>query len=160
MPPTDEPAVFATSLRQLLERVADETAQIPEGRLDDRVLSSGNTPVVLVSHVVGAARGWALGVGCGLDVHRDLVAEFETRGATVEELRTSLLTLASEVDTALAAINPTILGEVVVPQQSLMGVPPPEAVSRRGAIVRATSHASTHLGELMMIKDLMVERRA
>ncbi len=160
MPPVDERAVLAARLRILLDRFAAQIDEFPPGTLDARVLGGGNSANTIVAHVVGAVRAWVLGIGCGRDATRDRAAEFASHGVAAPVLTAGLRALAAEIDGALATLAPARLDEVVVPAQSLAGLAPAVEIARRAAIVSALAHAAEHLGELMLIKDLLLERRA
>ena len=158
MPDVDERAVLAARLRIILERFAEQIAEFPPGRLEERAILTGNGANVIVAHVLGSVRGWVLGIGCGVDITRDRVSEFAASGATAEALIADIRTLADEAQAALLALPPGRLDEVVTPPQSLFGLTPAEPISRRAAIISSVAHASEHLGELMLTKDLLLAR--
>ena len=157
MPEVDEREVMAARLRIILDRFAEQVAEFPAHRLEERAIPTGNGATVIVSHVLGSARGWVLGIGCGVDVTRDRVEEFAASGAT-EILIDDIRAFAADAEAALLALPPGRLDEVVMPPQSLFGLVPTEPTSRRAAVVSSIAHLSEHLGELMLTKDLLLAR--
>lgn len=158
MPEVDEREVMAARLRIILDRFAEQVAEFPAHRLEERAIPTGNGATVIVSHVLGSARGWVLGIGCGVDVTRDRVEEFAASGATAETLIGDIRAFTDEAEAALLALPPGRLDEVVMPPQSLFGLVPTEPTSRRAAVVSSIAHLSEHLGELMLTKDLLLAR--
>ncbi|MPZ98362.1 MAG: DUF664 domain-containing protein [Dehalococcoidia bacterium] len=151
----DEREAYASRLRLVLERLAATLEEVPATRLDESPLPEGtNSPAMIAAHVLGAVRGWALGMGAGVDVERDRAAEFATRGESAEALAARLRALADEVDRTLEDLGPDRLGEVVTPPQALFGALEARPIARREALVSAVQHASEHLGELQLIRDL------
>jgi len=157
-PPTLERDVFATRLRVVLERLAETVEAIPAAHIDERVLAAGNTPAIIVAHVLGSARAAVLGIGCGRDVERHRPDEFAAAGGTPDALGSVLRTFIEAAEQALAATPDGFLDQVVTPPQAWLGLVPQQPMARRAAILNSIAHASEHLGELMFIKDTFAER--
>ncbi len=162
MPPADPPVherdVFATRLRAVFERLAENVEAIPTAELDTRVLADGNTPAVLVAHVLGSARASVLGIGCGIEVERNRADEFAAEGGTPAGLGAALRAFLQEAERALAGTPDGYLDQVVTPPQAWLGLVPQQPMARRAAILSSIAHASEHLGELMFIKDTLAAR--
>lgn len=158
-PPVHERDVFAHRIRLVFERLAENVEAIPAGEVDTRVLADGNTPAVIVAHVLGAARASILGIGCGVEVQRDRVEEFATTGGTPADLGASLRAFVDEADHALAATPDGFFDQVTTPPQAWLGLVPQQPMARRAAILSSIAHASEHLGELMFIKGTLASRR-
>jgi hypothetical protein len=150
----DERTTLARRARAVLERLAATLEEIPEDRIDVAPFEGASSPAQIAAHVRGAARGWILGIGCGLDVPRDRVAEFATAGVPRGELAAGIRSLADEVDEALGGLSAAALGQSTTPPQALLGLMPAQEVVRRDAILMAIAHAAEHLGELQITRDL------
>jgi len=158
-PPVAERDVFAHRLRAVFERLAEHVEAIPPSEVDTKVLADGNTPAVIVAHVLGSARGAVLGIGCGVEVERDRVQEFATSGGAPERLGASLRAFVDEAERALAATPDGFFDEVTTPPQAWLGLASQQPMARRAALLSAVAHASEHLGELMFIKDTLAARQ-
>lgn len=159
-PPVHERDVFAHRIRLVFDRLAENVEAFPPSEVDVRVLADGNTAAVLTAHVLGSARASILGIGCGMDVERDRVEEFQASGGSPESLGGAFRDFADEAERALAATPQGYLDEVVTPPQAWLGLVPQQPMVRRAAILSAIAHASEHLGELMFIKDTLAARRS
>jgi hypothetical protein len=158
MPAPSEAAVYATLLRQGLEAIANTIDEMPQDQLDVHLIETASSPAQLANHVVGAVRGYALGVGCALDVERDRAAEFAAKDIPAAELSAALRQLADDVDTALANVDPAVFEEMTTPEQSLFGAQPTREVNRREALVSSIRHAGEHLGHLQLTRDILAAR--
>ncbi len=156
--PTDEPSVYGALLRSALEAIAQTVDEMSEADLDTHLIETASSATQLANHVVGAVRGYALGVGCALDVERDRAAEFGARGVPASELSSALRLLADDIDAAMAAVDPAVFNEVTVPEQSLFGAAPTRELSRREALVSSIRHAGEHLGHLQLTRDILDAR--
>lgn len=156
--PASETEVYATVLRGSLTAIAQTIDEMPATQLDTHLHDGASSPAELAGHVVGAIRGYALGVGCGLDVERDRAAEFATAGVPSGELSAALRSLADDIDAAMASVDPAVFNELTVPEQSLFGAAPTREVSRRDALVGAIRHAGEHLGHLQLTRDVLAQQ--
>jgi len=104
-------------------------------------VEGSNSAYVIATHILGNARAWVLGIACGQPLRRDRPAEFSSQG-TYE---------------ALAALDPSRLDERLVPSQELWGEGfEPTKISRREALAHVLEHASMHLGQIHITRDLVV----
>ena len=152
-----ERAIYAAVLRGTLEQIARAVESFPAGSLDAHPHKGASSSAELAAHVVGAVRGYAVGIGCGRDVSRDRTAEFATSEVSAASLAADLRALADELDEALAAIDSAFLDERIVPEQSLFGAAPAREVSRRETIVSSIRHAGEHLGHLELTRDMLAD---
>jgi hypothetical protein len=159
-PPVAERDVFAQRLRMVVDRLAETVEAIPAQHVDERVLSDGNTPAIITTHVCASARAAVLGIGCGQQVERNRVDEFTAAGGTPESLGAAFRALADETERALLATRDGQFDEVTTPPQAWLGLVPQQPMARRAAVLSAIAHASEHLGELMFIKDTFAVRDA
>ncbi|MDA0350853.1 MAG: DinB family protein [Chloroflexi bacterium] len=158
MTSASEPAVYATLLRGALESIARTIDEMSESDLDTHLIENASSAAQLGRHVVGAVRGYALGVGCGLEVERDRAHEFAAKGVPASELSSALRALADDIDAAMATVDPAVFDETTVPEQSVFGALPTREVSRREALVSSIRHAGEHLGHLQLTRDILDSR--
>ncbi|MDA1003434.1 MAG: DinB family protein [Chloroflexi bacterium] len=156
----DEQLVYAERIGSVLERLADTLDAIPPGAADARVVAVGSTPAIIAAHTHGAVQASVLGVACGQSVPRDRAQEFATAGADLAPLAAALRELATRVRDGLAALAPGALDERTTPPQHLMGAAPTRELARREALASVLPHAGEHLGELQLIRDILVEQAA
>jgi hypothetical protein len=121
-------------------------------------LPGANSGYVIAIHVLGNARAWVLGIVCGQNLRRDRPAEFASSG-TYEALRKESGVLSGEIDSALAALDPQRLSERLVPSQELWGEGEPHEISVREALAQVLEHASMHLGQIQVTRDLVTSGR-
>jgi len=155
---SDERTVYAGLLRGALEAIAQTVDEMSEGDLDIHLIETASSAAQLANHVVGAVRGYALGVGCGLDVERDRAAEFAAQGVPASELSAALRALADDIDAGMSSVDPAVFNEITVPEQSVFGAAPTREVSRREALVSSIRHAGEHLGHLQLTRDILDSR--
>ncbi len=153
----DERQNFVARYTGLLERFAEVIESIPDDRVDTRVIETGSTPAMIVSHMVGSVSGSVLGIACGKDVYRNREEEFQAAGMTAAELGAKIRELSSDITETLGNAAAPPLDEVVTPPQSLLGLQPPREMARREPVAHALAHAGEHLGELLLIRDLMAK---
>ncbi len=150
----DERAVYADLLAWLLDRIATVVEATPPALLD-RAPYEGTTAVgALAAHVHGASVAWALGIGAGQDVSRDRIAEFASAGAPAAALAAGLRDVAARIESALAALDPSRLDEIVTPTKALFGEGEPHAMPRRRGFASAIRDCAIHLGHLEITADL------
>ena len=156
-------AEIETYSKHIRKQIADIQAALnglSEEQLNRRPEVTGaNSGYVIATHVFGNARAWVLGIACGQELRRDRPAEFASRG-TYAELRRAADALSGEIDEALGALDPSLLDERPEPSGVLWGEGEPYEVSRREALAHVLEHASMHLGQLQLTRDLIVAESA
>jgi uncharacterized damage-inducible protein DinB len=113
-----------------------------------------NSGFVIATHVLGNARAWILGIACGQPLRRDRPAEFASRG-TYEEVGEAASALSGEIDAALAGLDASTLGDRLTPSQELWGEGEAREITRREALAHVLVHASMHLGQIQLTRDLV-----
>jgi len=139
-----------TDIYAALQRVNDEQLnQRPDVR-------GANSGYVIATHVLGNVRAWVLGIACGQPLSRDRPAEFASSG-TYDALAKAASALLDEINEALAALDPSTLNDRFVPSQELWGEGEPNEISRREALAHVLEHASMHLGQIHVTRDLLLK---
>jgi len=92
---------------------------------------------------------------CGQPLRRDRPAEFASSG-TYETLGEAASALSGEIDEALAALDPATLDDRFVPAQELWGEGEPHEITRREGLAHVLEHASMHLGQIQVTRDLVL----
>ena len=150
---------YSRELQSLLARVCGCLEGLDEAQLNWRPpVAGGNSIYVIVSHTLGNVRAWVLGIACGQPVARDRPAEFQASGRDASALVAVAQRLSSEIDAALSALSPSALDRRLVPPQSLWGEGDPYEISVREAILHVVEHASLHLGQVQITRDLALGR--
>ena len=146
---------YRRQIQSLLERVCACLEGLSEAQLNWRPPMHGaNSAYVIVAHTLGNARAWVLGIACGWPVERDRPAEFQASGPDATDLRAQARRLSDDIETALAGLSPSDLGRRLLPPQSLWGEGEAQEISVREAILHVVEHASIHLGQLQITRDL------
>ena len=147
---------YSQQIRSLLERVCACLEGLSEAQLNRRsTIEGANSAYVIAAHTLGNARTWVLGVACGQAIGRDRPAEFRSAGSYAE-LATATRGLSSEIEVALAALAPSALERRFTPSQELWGEGEPYEISVRQALIEVVEHASIHLGQLHITRDLAI----
>jgi|SRR3990172_4227162 len=148
---------YSTYIRKQVADVRDALKGLSDEQLNRAPgVEGSNSAYVIATHILGNARAWVLGIACGQPLRRDRPAEFSSQG-TYEELRCAACALSDEIDEALAALDPSRLDERLVPSQELWGEGfEPTKISRREALAHVLEHASMHLGQIHITRDLVV----
>ena len=145
---------YSGQIRPLLERICGCLEGLNESQLNWRPpIDGANSPYVIATHTLGNARAWVLGIACGRPVERDRPAEFRASGraaAVVARARD----LSRQIEEALAALPPSALDGRLVPPPSLWGEGEPHEISVREALLHVVEHASIHLGQLQLTRDM------
>jgi len=150
-----EIGTYSRELQSLLARVCGCLDGLDEARLNWRPpISGANSVYVIASHTLGNARAWVLGIACGQAVRRDRPAEFRASGRDASALVTYAQRLTSDIDAALSALSPTDLERRLIPPPSLWGEGDPYEISVREALMHVVEHASLHLGQIQLTRDL------
>jgi uncharacterized damage-inducible protein DinB len=142
-------------LRSLLDRVCEGVQGLSEAQLNwCPPIAGANSVYAIVAHTLGNARGWVLGIACGQPVDRDRPAEFRASGRDAAEMVADGERLSREIDAALAALTPADLDRRLVPLPKYWGEGEPYEISVREALLHVVEHASLHLGQLQITRDL------
>ncbi len=146
--------VYSHQIRSLLERVLACLEGLSEPQLNWRPpIDGANSAFVIAVHTLGNARTWVLGIAGGRDMGRDRPAEFRAAGS-YGQMAEATHELSREIEAALAALPPSALERWVVPSQELWGEGEVREISVRQALIEVIEHASIHLGELHVTRDL------
>ncbi len=150
---------YSTQIRSLLERVCACLEPSDEAQLNEQPpLPGANSPYVIAAHVAGNARAWVLGIACGRPLRRDRPAEFASSGSHAE-ISAEIGRLMHEIGGALAALDPKELDRRLLPAQELWGEGKASEISVREALLHVIEHASIHLGQLQVTRDLLLAER-
>ena len=145
---------YSRWIRSLLKRVLACLEGLSEAQLNRRpTIEGANSAYVIAAHTLGNARTWVLGVACGQPIGRDRPAEFRAAGSYAD-LMAAARQLSGEIEVALAALAPSALDRRFVPSQELWGEGEPYEISVRQALIEVVEHASIHLGQLHITRDL------
>ena len=149
-----------TYSRYIRKQVADIQAAL-KGLSHDQLnqrpgVPGANSGYVIATHVLGNVRAWVLGIACGHPLSRDRAAEFASSG-TCEALGKAASALSDEINEALAGLDPSTLDDRFVPARELWGEGEPNEISRREALAHVLEHASMHLGQIHVTRDLLLK---
>jgi len=146
--------VYSHQIRSLLKRVPACLEGLSEVQLNRQPpIEGANSVYVIAAHTVGNARAWVLGIACGQEMGRDRPAEFRATGSYAQ-LAEETQELLEEIEAALTALDASALDRRVVPSQELWGEGEAREISVRQALIGVVEHASIHLGELHVTRDL------
>jgi uncharacterized damage-inducible protein DinB len=151
----DEVQTLSDHIQSQLSRVCECLEGLSEAQLNWRPPVAGaNSAYVLAAHTMGNARAWVLGIACGRPIERDRPAEFRASGRDAAELVAGAERLSREIEVALAAMAPSDLDRRLLPSPALWGEGEPSEISVREALLHVVEHASLHLGQLQITRDL------
>ena len=146
--------VYSRQIRSLLDRICASVEGLSESQLNwQPPIEGANSAYVIAAHTLGCVRAWVLGIACGRATGRDRPAEFRAAGGYAE-LATATRELSVEIEAALAALPPSSLDSRLVPSQELWGEDEAHEISVRQALIQEVGHASIHLGQLHITRDL------
>ena len=149
---------YRRQIQSLLKRVCACLQGLSEAQLNWRPPMPGaNSGYVIAAHTLGNARAWVLGIACGWPVERDRPAEFQASGPDAADLTAQARRLSDDIDAALAALAPSALDQRLLPPKSLFGEGELMEVSVREALLHVVEHASIHLGQLQITRDLALQ---
>jgi hypothetical protein len=149
---------YRRQVQSLLERVCARLEGLSEAQLNWRPPMHGaNSAYVIAAHTLGNAQAWVLGIACGRPIERDRPAEFEASGSDAADLTAQAQRLSNDIDAALAALAPSALDQRLLPARSLWGEEEPREISVRQALLEVVEHASIHLGQLQVTRDLALQ---
>jgi uncharacterized damage-inducible protein DinB len=146
---------LSRQIRSILERVAACLEGLSEAQLNWRpLIDGGNSVYVIATHTLGNARAFVLGIACGQPLERDRPAEFRASGRDAADLTAHTRRLSEDIEAALAGLSASELNRRLLPPKSLWGEGEPQEISVREAILHVVEHASIHLGQLQITRDL------
>ncbi len=146
--------VFGRQIRSLLDRIVGGLDGLSEAQLNWRPPFEGaNSAYVIAAHTLGNARAWVIGIACGRSLGRDRPAEFRAAGS-FEELAAEKEKLLADIEEALGGLDPSELDRRLTPTQELWGEGPVYEISVRQAFIEVIEHASIHLGQLHITREL------
>ncbi len=146
---------YSRHIREHIGGIHAALGGVSDEQLNRQPLISGaNSAYVIATHVFGNARAWVLGIACGQPLGRDRPAEFASRG-TYAELGQAACQLSGEVEAALAVLAPARLDVRLTPSPELWGEGEPHEISVREALVHVREHASIHLGQVQLTRDIV-----
>lgn len=146
---------LSRQIRSILERVSACLEGLSEAQLNWKPpVDGGNSVYVIATHTLGNARAFVLGIACGRPLERDRPAEFRASGRDGAELAAQGRRLSDDFEAALAGLSAADLGRRLLPPQSLWGEGEAQEISVREAILHVVEHASIHLGQLQITRDL------
>jgi uncharacterized damage-inducible protein DinB len=105
-----------------------------------------NSLAVMAAHLAGSVRHWVGEVAGGRPMHRDRDAEFRAQANEAGELTARVSEASEFARGVLAKLPPQFLDEMVERNN--------EPVSRRHAVVHALTHASVHVGQMQLTRQL------
>jgi len=146
---------LSRQIQSLLSRVCDSLAGLSEAQVNWRPpIAGSNSAYAIAAHTLGNARAWVLGIACGRPVERDRPAEFRASGHDATELTAQGQQLSDDMVEGLASLPPSALERRLVPPRSLWGEGEPWEISVREALLHVMEHASLHVGQLQITRDL------
>ena len=146
---------LSRQIRSILERVTACLEGLSEAQLNWRPpIDGGNSLYVIATHTLGNARAFVLGIACGQPLERDRPAEFRASGRDASGLVAQGQRLSDDIEAALTGLSAADLGRRLLPPQSLWGEGQAQEISVREAILHVVEHASIHLGQLQITRDL------
>jgi len=148
---------YSKYIRKQIADVLEVLKALSDEQINQRPdVPGANSGYVIATHVLGNVRAWVLGIACGQPLSRDRPAEFASLGI-YDALAKSASVLSDEIDDALTALDPSTLNDRFVPAQDLWGEGEPNEISRREALAHVLEHASMHLGQIHVTRDLVLK---
>ncbi len=155
---TDEIEALNAEIRSLLARVSASVDGLTAAQLNWRPsVPQANSIYAIAAHVIGNARAWILGIACGQPLGRDRPGEFASSGADASALQQDAVRLSGDIKAALSALQLSDLDRRLVPARILWGEGEPYEISVRDALLAVVEHASLHLGQMQLTRDLALE---
>jgi uncharacterized damage-inducible protein DinB len=146
---------LSRQVRSILERVCACLEGLSEAQLNWRPpIDGANSVYVIVTHTLGNARAFVLGIACGRPLERDRPAEFRASGRDAADLTAQARRLSEDIEAALAGLSASELDRRLLPPKSLWGEGEPHEISVREAVLHVVEHASIHLGQIQITRDL------
>ena len=113
-----------------------------------------NSLYVLGMHILGNARAWALGIALGQPVQRDRPAEFKAEGPHPSQIVEQARVLSEELRRASDRLSASALDQQRDPPQHLWGAGQIRQVTARECLIDVIQHASEHVGQMLLTRDL------
>jgi hypothetical protein len=161
LPAGSEVEVLSRLIRSLLTRVSASLEGLTAAQLNWRPPARGsNSLYAIAAHVIGNARAWVLGIACGQPMGRDRPGEFASSGPDASALTADAARLCDDIASSLSRLSSSDMDRRSVPPAILWGeVGPgePYEISVRDALLAVVEHASLHLGQLQLTRDLALE---
>ncbi len=146
---------LSRQIRSILERVCGCLEGLSEAQLNWRPpIDGANSVYVIATHTLGNARAFVLGIACGQPLERDRPAEFRASGRDAADLTAQARRLSEDIEAALAGLSASELNRRLLPPKSLWGEGEPQEISVREAVLHVVEHASIHLGQIQITRDL------
>ena len=147
---------YSQYIRKQIASIRDCMAGLSEEQLNRAPSVAGaNSMFVIGTHVLGNARAWALALVCGQPLRRDRPAEFASHGSHAEFV-SAADALSAEIESALAAYHGADLDVRFKPSQELWAAGEVQEVTKRIALADVLEHASIHLGQVQLTRDLVI----
>lgn len=141
----------------LLGDVEDVLASLPDGALNDAPAGLGNSPYVLIYHLLGSARYWIGEVVGGQPTGRVRAEEFGAEGtkadleARLQDTRARLTSALNGFSGADLRPHPVDLSRGVLSWGSL----PPAGRTSVWVVAHDLAHTAYHLGQLRLMQRLL-----
>ena len=146
---------LSRQIRSILGRVSACLEGLSEGQLNWKpLIAGGNSVYVIATHTLGNARAFVLSIACSQPLERDRPAEFRASGRNAADVMAQARRLSDDMEAALVRLSPSELNRRLLPPQSLWGEGEAQEISVREAILHVVEHASMHLGQLQITRDL------
>ena len=153
-----EVPTLSRQIRSILDRVCAALDGLSEAQMNWRPpLAGSNSAYAIAAHTLGNARAWVLGIACGRPLDRDRPAEFRASGRDASDLTSDAARLSREIEAALPALSPSDLDRRLLPSPILWGEGEVFEISVRDALLHVVEHASLHLGQLQITRDLALK---
>jgi hypothetical protein len=150
-----EVAAIVRQLSWVLDQVIVCLDDLTDAELGWRPpIAESNDARTIASHILGSTAAYALGLGLGQQVIRDRFAEFHADHADRVALLGDLQDLSRDLWLTTARTH-DLDAAVTVPEG---WVGPAATGTRRDALLEAIRHASIHLGELRLVRDMARSR--
>jgi uncharacterized damage-inducible protein DinB len=141
-------ADYLKNLEELHHDTLDSIKDLPQEALDWSPFPGGNSLGVIVTHIAGAEKFWLGDVVAGEPTGRDRKAEFNTFGATFEEL-TSLLDESLDFGRiVLSNLEPDSLASMRISPRS------GKEISIGWSLGHTLKHTAIHLGHIQITREL------
>ena len=147
--------LYLAELHRLLDSLCQNVDGLSEAQLNWKPPApEANSIYVIATHVLGNAEAWVLGIACGQPIERDRPAEFRAAGPDATPIVARARDLTRRIEEALAALDEAKVGELREAPPHLFGAGQPRSVTVREALMHVIEHASIHLGQIDITRDL------
>lgn len=150
----DEVAEIWNALNETLERMLAAASELSDDELHWTPPSpQANSTAVLLVHTMGSIDETIVQVLGGEDVHRDRDSEFVRQGVTAS-------TLADQWSAQKTRLEPVFAATDASQLSATHTHPRRGDVTGRNVLVGALAHAREHLGQVELIRDVVVAARS